>query len=143
MRLSGMNVLAVTVVLLGAGAAGAEQGLPSTLRVLTAADEIPEMFSFDPSTPPGLERELIEVFPMRHVVVNQKPDDPVSEPDDLRMLRVGVLPGTTWEDVAIEAGVPDELRVRFPDAHALFAGLREGTIDAVAVPITSTRTPSR
>jgi ABC-type amino acid transport substrate-binding protein len=34
----------------------------ATLRVLVAADEDQEMFSFDPSTAPGLEREMIEGF---------------------------------------------------------------------------------
>ncbi len=36
------------------------------LRVLVAADEDQEMFSFDPSTPPGLEREMIEGFAKSH-----------------------------------------------------------------------------
>jgi ABC-type amino acid transport substrate-binding protein len=182
-------MLAVMAALSCSGPAQAQDatpGLPPTLRVLTAADEMPEMFSFDPSTPPGLERELVEgfcrmhglgfesvpvvdfdqiismlergegdlitgivatparrewidftseVFPMRHVIVTRRPNDPVTEPDDLKDLRVGVIPGTTWEDVAIGAGVPEERRVPFSDARLLFAGMRDGTIDAVVVPI--------
>jgi ABC-type amino acid transport substrate-binding protein len=184
-----MGLLMAMAALLGVGVAGAQEaaeGLPPTLRVLTAADEMPEMFSFDPSTPPGLERELIEgfcrvhglgfesvpvphfdqiismlergegdlitgivatrerrekidftseVFPMRHVIVTRQPNEPVTEPDDLKKLRVGVIPGTTWENVAIGTGVPDEQRVPFGDARALFAALHDGTIDAVIVPI--------
>jgi ABC-type amino acid transport substrate-binding protein len=186
MRLRAVSVLAVAVSLMAVRVAGAQEGLPPTLRVLTAADEMPEMFSFDPSTPPGLERELIEgfcrmhglqfesvavhnfgqiismlergegdlitgivatrarraridftseVYPMRHVIVTRQPNEPVTDPSDLRSLRVGVIPGTTWEDVVIEAGVPDHLRVAFADAGELFAGLREGTVDAVVVAI--------
>jgi ABC-type amino acid transport substrate-binding protein len=185
MRLRAMSVLGIVVSLISGGAE-AQEGLPSTLRVLTAADEMPEMFSFDPSTPPGLERELIEgfcrlhgigfesvpvqdfaqiismlergegdlitgivatrarreridftteVFPMRHVIVSRQPREPITDRDELRNLRVGVIPGTTWEEVAVGAGVPDDLRVPFSEAGALFAGLREGEIDAVVVPI--------
>lgn len=32
------------------------------LKVLVAADEVPETFSFQPGDAPGLERELIEAF---------------------------------------------------------------------------------
>lgn len=46
----------------GAGAREATPGLPLTLRVLVATDEMPEMFSFEPSGPPGFERELLEGF---------------------------------------------------------------------------------
>jgi ABC-type amino acid transport substrate-binding protein len=48
-----------------AGLATAQEpmpGLPATLRVLVAADEMPEMFSFDRSGPPGFERELVDGF---------------------------------------------------------------------------------
>lgn len=187
MRQRRMNLLVAIVGLVGVAAAGAEEatpGLPPTLRVLTAADEMPEMFSFDPSRPPGLERELIEgfcrlqglrfesvpvrdfdqiismlergegdvitgivatperreridftseVFPMRHLIVTRQPDGPVSDPNDLLSLRVGVIHGTSWEDVVIGAGVPAKQRVAFADAGALLAGLRDGTIDAVVV----------
>ncbi len=36
------------------------------LRVLVAADEEPEMFSFEPGSAPGLEREMIESFARLH-----------------------------------------------------------------------------
>jgi ABC-type amino acid transport substrate-binding protein len=46
----------------GAGAADPTPGLPATLRVLAAADEMPEMFSFEEKGLPGFERELLEGF---------------------------------------------------------------------------------
>lgn len=45
------------------GALAADQ---ARLRVLVAADEDPEMFSFEPGTAPGLEREMIEGFAKAH-----------------------------------------------------------------------------
>lgn len=184
-----MSLLVAIMTLVGGGVTEAQEatpGLPPTLRVLTAADEMPEMFSFEPSEAPGLERELIEgfcrlhglrlesvpvrdfgqiismlergegdvitgivvtpkrreridftsqLFPIRHLIVTRQPDGPVSDPSVLRSLRVGVIPGTSWEDVAIDAGVPDDRRVAFTDADALFDGLRDGRVRAVVVPL--------
>jgi len=45
--------------------AGAEPSA-NRLRVLVAADEEPEMFSFEPGSAPGLEREMIEGFARLH-----------------------------------------------------------------------------
>ena len=45
--------------------AGAEPAA-KRLRVLVAADEEPEMFSFEPGSAPGLEREMIESFARLH-----------------------------------------------------------------------------
>lgn len=56
-------VLAAVVGLLLAASPGrAAEGPEARLRVLVAADEDVEMFSFDPANPPGLEREMIEGF---------------------------------------------------------------------------------
>jgi polar amino acid transport system substrate-binding protein len=171
--------------LLAAGLAGAQEptpGLPATLRVLVAADEMPEMFSFASSGRPGLERELVEgfcrmhgltlevvpvrdfdriipmllrgegdlitgivdteerrqriaftteLFPVRHLVVTRRPRGPVARLESLRKMRVGVIPGTSWEGAAVAAGVPPENRVAFRDTDALLAGLRGGKVDAV------------
>jgi ABC-type amino acid transport substrate-binding protein len=46
---------------------------------------------------------------------------------------VGVIPGTSWELAAVEAGVPKAKRVPFRDAEALLAGLRTGQVDAVVM----------
>ena len=37
-----------------------------TLRVIASAGEQPEMFSFDPNEPPGMEREMLEGFAKLH-----------------------------------------------------------------------------
>jgi ABC-type amino acid transport substrate-binding protein len=189
MRQLGIGICSAGVVglLLAAGAAGAAEptaGLPPTLRVLVAADEMPEMFSFAASGPPGLERELLEgfcrihglhlqvvrvsefeqiipmlrrgegdvitgivdtesrrrsvsftseVFPVRHLLVTRRPGAALSRDDDVKGLRVGVIPGTSWEEAALDAGVPKSRLTHYRDAPALLAGLREGDVDAVVM----------
>jgi len=175
---------AVVLTALAAGAAEPTPGLPARLRVLVAADEMPEMFSFETKGQPGLERELLEgfcrihglklevvpvadfaeiiprlqrgegdlitgivdtaarrqkvaftteVFPVRHLAVTRRPRAVASRVDDLRALRVGVIPGTSWEQAAVDAGVPRAKRVAFRDAAALLEGLRAGHVDAVVM----------
>lgn len=167
-----------------AGAAEPTAGVSSTLRVLVAADEMPEMFSFAETGPPGFERELLEgfcrihglklevvpvpdfdqiipmlkrgdgdlitgivdttarrqkvafsseVFPVRHLAVTRRPSRAAARLEDLRALRVGVIPGTTWEQAAVDAGVPRAKRIAFRDADLLLAGLRAGQVDAVVM----------
>jgi ABC-type amino acid transport substrate-binding protein len=179
-------ILAATVLGLGLPARAAQPtpGLPTTLRVLVAADEMPEMFSFAEKGQPGFERELMEgfcrihglklevvsvrdfdriipmllagegdvitgivdtrarrqkvaftseVFPVRHLAVTRRPLGAVARPEDLRGLRVGVIPGTTWEQAVVDAGVPKAKRVALRDADALLAALRAGQVDAVVM----------
>lgn len=179
-------VVAGLVVLssLAAGAAEPTPGLPAKLRVLVAADEMPEMFSFAQTGPPGFERELLEgfcrlhgltldvvpvpdfeqiipmllrgegdvitgivdtaarreqvaftgeVYPVRHLAVTRRPGPAASRLDHLRAIRVGVIPGTSWEQAAVDAGVPRAKRVPFRDSEALLAGLRSGQVDAVVM----------
>jgi ABC-type amino acid transport substrate-binding protein len=168
----------------GAGPGGEASGLPSPLRVLVAADEMPEMFSFEQSGPPGFEREVVEgfcrmnslkmeivpvrdfdriipmllrgegdlitgivdtaerreqiafseeMFPVRHLAVSRRPGLPVQEVSALRELRVGTIPGTSWEKAVVDAGVPRSRRHPYRDADALLAGLRGGEVDAVVM----------
>ncbi len=160
--------------------------LPPSLRVLVAADENPEIFSFEDKGRPGLERELLEgfcrvhglklvvtpvrdfdqiipmllrgegdvitgivntaarrekvafsseVLPVRHLVVTRRPAARIQRAEGLRALRVGVIPGTSWEQATAEAGVPKAQRVPFRDADALLAGLRDGKADAIVMPL--------
>jgi ABC-type amino acid transport substrate-binding protein len=175
---------AVILTALEGVAAEPTPGLPAKLRVLVAADEMPEMFSFAEKGQPGLERELLEafcrihglsmevlsvrdfdqiipmllrgegdvisgivdtptrrqrvaftgeLFPVRHLAVTRRPGPAVPRAEDLRALRVGVIPGTSWEQAATDAGVPDAKRIAFRDADALLAGLRAARVDAVVM----------
>jgi membrane-bound lytic murein transglycosylase F len=74
-----------------------------------------------------------EVFPVRHLAVTRRPTAPVARAGDMPTLRVGVIPGTSWEHATVEAGVPKTKRVPFRDADALLAGLRAGQVDAVVM----------
>jgi ABC-type amino acid transport substrate-binding protein len=162
------------------------QGLPPRLRVLVPADEMPEMFSFEPKGQPGFERELVEgfcrihglaldvvkvadfeaiipmllrgegdvitgivdtparrekvafsseVFPVRHMAITRRPGPIARQAEALRVLRVGTIPGTTWEQAVVEAGVPKAKRVAFRDAERMLAGLRAGEVDAVVMTV--------
>jgi len=175
---------AVVLTALAAGAAEPTPGLPARLRVLVAADEMPEMFSFETKGQPGLERELLEgfcrihglkmevvpvrdfdhiipmllrgegdvisgivntparrqrvafsseVLPVRHLAVTRRPGPRAPRVEDLRALRVGVIPGTSWEQAAAAGGVPKAKQVPFRDAVALLDGLRAGQVDAVVM----------
>jgi len=186
MRQPWLLLVVAGLVLVGTGteASELETRLPSTLRVLVATDEMPEMFSFATSGPPGFERELLEgfcrihglrlevvpvrdfeqiipmlvrgegdlitgivdtlarrqrivftseVFPVRHLAVTRRPRAPVTRAEELRGLRVGVIPATSWEEAAVAAGVPLAKRVPFRNADDLLAGLRDGKADAVVM----------
>jgi ABC-type amino acid transport substrate-binding protein len=74
-----------------------------------------------------------EVFPLRHMAVSRQPHGRVTDEEDLRELRVGVIPGTSWEEIVIDADVPPEGRVPFRDAEELLRGLRDGEVDAVVM----------
>jgi ABC-type amino acid transport substrate-binding protein len=76
-----------------------------------------------------------EVFPVRHMAITRRPALAVRTLDELRAVRVGVIPGTTWEQAVIDAGVPKGKRVAFRDAELLIAGLRSGQADAVVMTV--------
>lgn len=183
-RLFVLAVASFALATLTASAGDRTSGLPETLRVLAAADEMPEMFSFDSAGPPGLERELLEgfcrihglqiaavpvhdfsqiiprllrgegdvivgivdtparrqqiaftteVFPTRHLAVTRRPRLALARPEDLRTLRVGVIPGTTWAEAVSLAGVPKGQQIRFGDATALLSALRARAVDATVM----------
>jgi len=76
-----------------------------------------------------------EVFPVRHMAISRRPGPAVKQIEDLRSIRVGMIPGTTWEQAVIDAGVPKSKRVAFRDAELLVAGLRSGQVDAVVMTV--------
>ncbi len=184
--LQGSIKLGLAGCLMSVALAASASELPTNLRVLVAADENPEIFSFEDKGRPGLERELLEgfcrvhglklvitpvrdfdqiipmllrgegdvitgivntaarrekvvfsseVLPVRHLVVTRRPAARIPSAAVLRGLRVGVIPGTSWEQATAEAGVPKAQRVPFRDADALVVGLREGKVDAIVMPL--------
>jgi len=76
-----------------------------------------------------------EVYPVRHMAITRRPGATARRVEDLRGLRVGVIPGTTWEQAVIEAGVPKAKRIPLRDADALVAALRTGEVDAVVMTV--------
>ena len=76
-----------------------------------------------------------EMFPVRHLAISRRPGPVVKTIDDLRALRVGVIPGTTWEQAVIDAGVPKGRRVPYRDAELLIAALRGGHVDAIVMTV--------
>jgi len=76
-----------------------------------------------------------EVYPVRHMAITRRPTPVVTRPEALRSLRVGVIPGTTWEEAVIEAGVPKGQRVAYRDAELLIGALRGGQVDAVVMTV--------
>jgi ABC-type amino acid transport substrate-binding protein len=76
-----------------------------------------------------------EMFPVRHMAITRRPTPPARRIEDLRALRVGTIPGTTWEQAVIEAGVPKGKRATFGDADLLLAALRGGQVDAIVMTV--------
>ena len=72
---------------------------------------------------------------MRHMAITRRPGPLARRVDDLRALRVGVIPGTTWEQAVAEAGVPRGRRVAYRDADAVLAALRAGQVEAVVMTV--------
>jgi ABC-type amino acid transport substrate-binding protein len=74
-----------------------------------------------------------ETLPARHVAVTRAPLAPVKQEAELATRRVAVVTGTSWEDAAIQAGVPETLRKGFPTAHAALDALRGGGVEAMVM----------
>ena len=76
-----------------------------------------------------------EVFPVRHMAITRRPGPGARTMEELRGLRVGTIPGTTWEQAVIDAGVPKTRRTSYRDAELLAAGLRAGEVDAIVMTV--------
>jgi len=74
-----------------------------------------------------------EVLPSRHVVVSRKPRRPVETVEAFRAERVGLEPGTSWEQSALAAGLPPARIERLPDFAAVLDALRSGKITATVM----------
>ena len=130
------------------------------LRVLVAADEEPEMFSFEPGSAPGLEREMIESFARLHglrvevaPVTNFEQIIPMltaGQGDvilgivdtEVRRAQVGfteeLLPTRhVVANLASRAGIPANRTVSFVDSRDMVQALLSGQITAVVMEISS------
>jgi peptidoglycan lytic transglycosylase F len=76
-----------------------------------------------------------EIYPVRHVVVTRQPTPAVASVAELRTLRVGVIPGTTWAEAAAEAGVPASNQVPCADLNESLDALRKGRVTATVVAV--------
>jgi ABC-type amino acid transport substrate-binding protein len=76
-----------------------------------------------------------EIYPVRHVVVTRQPAPPVTTAAQLRGMRVGVIPGTTWAEAAREAGVPASNTVPCADLNDALDALRTGRAAATVVAV--------
>lgn len=76
-----------------------------------------------------------ETYPVRHLVVTRKPQPPLTNPAELKSLKVAVIPGTTWADVAAEAGAPAVNLVSCVDANDLLDALKKGRAQATVMAV--------
>jgi membrane-bound lytic murein transglycosylase F len=65
-----------------------------------------------------------ETYPVRHLVVTHKPLPAVGDPASLRALKVAVIPGTTWAEAALAAGIPAANLLSCVDTNDVLAALR-------------------
>jgi ABC-type amino acid transport substrate-binding protein len=76
-----------------------------------------------------------DVYPVRHVVVTRQPTPVVASAAQLRTMKVGVIPGTTWADAANEAGVPASSQVPCADLNDALDALRTRRAHATVVAV--------
>ena len=77
----------------------------------------------------------VEVLPSRHAVVTRKPHKVITSLDEFRKVKVGVIPGTTWEAETVAAGVPRANLVPMADMDTLLADLKSGKVQATVMAI--------
>lgn len=77
----------------------------------------------------------IEVVPSQHVVVTRKPAHKIMTVQELKAERVGVIPGTTWAESVVAAGVPASQIRTFPDVEHSLDALRSSQITATVMDV--------
>ncbi len=111
----------------------------------TTADRIPALLSGKGDVIIGIvdtesRRSQIaftgEVLPARHLVVTRKPHRIVGTVEEFQEEKVGVVKATSWAQAAVEAGVPLERMMLFPDREGVFAALADGRITATVMTTT-------
>ena len=76
-----------------------------------------------------------EVFPSRKVVMTRKPTKPVKTLDDLKLLKVGTVKGTSMADLVATLGLArDKVDDEVPSG-TLPAALKSGRVEAIVYPV--------
>ena len=76
----------------------------------------------------------VEVLPSRHAVLTRKPYKVIKTLSELRReTKVGTIPGTSWEEAALAAGVPKASLVPAADLKALLAMMKEGRVKSAVM----------
>ena len=76
-----------------------------------------------------------EVLPARHLVVSHKPGPVLDTIEAFKASKIGLVKGTSWAQVAIEAGVPASSVEYYPERHAALAALKEGRITGTVMSV--------
>ena len=76
-----------------------------------------------------------ETYPVRHLAVTRQPQAKVTTLADLRGMKVAVIPGTTWADMAAEAGVPAANQVSCTDTNDVLDALKKGRAQATVMAV--------
>lgn len=77
----------------------------------------------------------LEVFPTRHVIVTRRPRSAIHDAQQLRTLRVGTLPQTSWAEAIAAAGIPPQQVHNYADLTSLRKGFSSGQVDALVMTV--------
>jgi ABC-type amino acid transport substrate-binding protein len=115
------------------------------VQVRTSGDRIPALRRGDGDVVIGMvdtpaRRKLVaftkEVLPAQHLVVTWRPHRVVQTVEEFHEEKVGVVRDTSWEQAAVDAGVPLARMKRFPDRDDVFEALEAGRITATVMSTT-------
>jgi ABC-type amino acid transport substrate-binding protein len=76
-----------------------------------------------------------ELLPARNVVVTRRPRPRIQRVEDLRAVRLAVVPHTTWAEALDSAGVPAARRMVVEDVAAAFGAVRAGRATATVTDV--------
>jgi ABC-type amino acid transport substrate-binding protein len=117
-------------------------GLRVEASKIATAERIPRLLNAEADLISGIvdtpeRRQQIaftsEVLPVQHVALTCRPRAPITTLAELRRVRIGLITGSSWYNVAREAGVPVAKATLFPDGHTLLAALCAGQVEATVM----------
>ncbi len=76
-----------------------------------------------------------ELLPARNVVVTRRPQARILRVEELRVVRLAVVPHTTWAEALDSAGVPASRRIVVEDVAAAFDAVRAGRAAATVTDV--------